>query len=501
MLNRTIATLRTANKIRTRNSAITFGFGQGENRVSAKTQQNIRYIFKSLIEPFVNVRFVEKKRGKADINFQLHSSDEYAYEEGSNIFLNRRYDNLADRFGFHRGIGSSAFQTLIHETLHSLGLRHPGNYDGRGNRRLGKGPFLPYALDNTTNTVMSLNKAGEPAGSLMVYDIAALQSMYGRRKLNSSNTTYKFLAEYQFNDGKRDWGRFDKSKLTLVDDGGYDTLDFTGLTPTFSGYWLDARAGGLSTKRSEYNTATYKPLDARRQNTPLQKTSVHGTRLGLNTQVERIYGSKSNDIIHTGKASDWVNSFLGNDVVYGNDSDEVIYGGIGEDTLYGGKGDDQLVGGNGGPDNKDRDAFFRDQLYGGDGNDLLYGQGWTDLLYGNDGDDIIFGGRGDDFIYGTDDRNTRDRDKLYGGEGRDYFVLGDKQGVFYRGRGYAIIKDWESGSDKLQLGRGGGRYTFDLKRISGGRSLDGLVYHNKDLIGIVEDIGNSGLAQSDFVFA
>ncbi|MEL6938948.1 MAG: hypothetical protein AAFO84_07120 [Cyanobacteria bacterium J06598_1] len=501
MANNVVSTLRTSDIIRPRNGVITFGFGQGENRVSAKTQQNIRYIFKSLIEPFVNVRFVEKKTGKGSINFQLHSSDAYVYEQGSDIFLNRKYDNLTYRFGFHRGIGSSAFQTLIHETLHGLGLRHPGNYDGKGNRRPGKGPFLPYALDNTTNTVMSLNKPGNAASSPMAYDIAALRAMYGKRKLNSGRTTYTFRAEYQFNDGKRDWGRFSKSKLTLVDDGGYDTLDFTGLTPTFSGYVLDARAGGFSTKRSEYNTATYKPLDARRKNTPVQKASVHGTRLGLNTEVERVYGSKSNDIIYTGKKSEWVNSFLGNDVVYGNDSNEIIYGGIGSDTLYGGKGNDQLVGGNGGPDNKDKDAFFRDKLYGGDGKDLLYGQGGSDLLYGNKGDDIIFGGRGNDFIYGTDDKQTRDRDRLFGGEGADRFVLGDKKRSFYKGSGYALIEDWEGGVDKIRLGGGGGRYTMRTRKITGKNALDTGIYHNGDLIGVVVDSTDVMSSRGDFVSA
>lgn len=81
-------------------------------------------------------------------------------------------------------------------------------------------------------------------------------------------------------------------------------------------------------------------------------------------------------------------------------------------------------------------------------------------------------------------------------------MLSDKQGAFPQGSGYAIVKDWESGVDKLQTGRGGGQYTFfDTKNKVSGKALDGVVYYNKDLSGVVEDIGASGLSQTNSVFA
>ena len=506
MSNFKISTLRTGDIIRPRRGVITFGFVKGNNQISNTTQQNIRYIFKSLIEPFVNVRFVEKRNGDSDINFQLHNYPNfYAYELEHDVYLRRSNDNSVGVNAFQGGVGSYGFETLIHETLHALGLKHPGNYNGDGP---GRGPFLPYSLDNNSNTLMSYNTGGKNAGSPMSFDISALQAIYGEGKLNRGNTTYRFGSIHSFSDGRRSWGTASvQSKLTLLDDGGSDMTDFTGLGYSASGYVLDAREGGIFTTGAAYNSASYRPRDANRQNTPLQQTTSYGTWLAADTEIEKITGSRSNDFIYAGKKTQRIDGYGGDDYIVGNDGSEILWGNMGKDEIYGGKGKDQLIGGSGG--RRESDPGSRDLLYGGEGKDTLYGEGGNDALYGQEGDDIIYGGSGNDYIAGTSEKRTRDgkarprgdRDKLYGGDGRDYFVLGEKQGAFYRGSGYAIIKDWESGFDKLQLGRGGGRYTFDSKRMLGGRSLDGVVYHNKDLIGVVEDIGNSGLSQSDFVLA
>ncbi|MFZ7319371.1 type I secretion C-terminal target domain-containing protein, partial [Comamonas jiangduensis] len=51
----------------------------------------------------------------------------------------------------------------------------------------------------------------------------------------------------------------------------------------------------------------------------------------------------------------------------------------------------------------------KDELYGGDGNDILYGQGGDDELVGGKGDDTLYGGTGDDkFIWLLGDEDTVD---------------------------------------------------------------------------------------------
>lgn len=492
-----LSTLLTSNRIRPRKGTISFGFAEGQNQVSDITANSIRYLFESVIDPFVKVRFVEKKRN-ANINFQLHDFRQfYAYATpDGNIYLNRSNDNRWDTNGWQSALGSHGFATLVHETLHALGLKHPGNYNGGEG---GKGPFLPYDLDNNTNTIMSYNAPGSGASTLMPFDIVALQSLYGKKTINAGRTTYKFDSVYSFSDGKRSWGfRGAASKLTLVDDGGYDTVDLRDVGYRRSGgYLFDASAGGILTSANGYNRFRYQPKDARR-NTPWQMTSGYGTRLGEGTQIERIHGTTSQDAIYAGAQTRWIDGWSGDDLIVGSDGADMLWGNTGNDEIYGGKGNDQLIGGWGG--RKETDLGARDLLYGGEGKDKLYGEGGDDALYGQEDDDIIYGGTGDDYIAGTSEARTRDRDTLYGGAGRDYFVLGEKKDAFYQGRGYAIIKDWEAGLDKLQIGRGGGSYTFEFKKQSGRRLLDGVVYYNNDLIGVVEDIGDNGLSQSDFVF-
>jgi hypothetical protein len=65
--------------------------------------------------------------------------------------------------------GNSAYETLLHEVGHALGLDHP--FDG---------PFsLPADQDNTNNTVMSYHRAGGPKSAFQTDDLLALYWIYG----------------------------------------------------------------------------------------------------------------------------------------------------------------------------------------------------------------------------------------------------------------------------------------------------------------------------------
>ncbi|MGB7086273.1 MAG: M10 family metallopeptidase [Phormidesmis sp.] len=448
MFSNSFATLLSPDAIRPRNGVITFGFVGGNNRVSDVVQQNIRYLFKNLIEPFINVRFVETS-GEGNINFQLHdNSDYYAYELDHDVYLARRQDigndpsTSTSTDGFQNGFGSHGFMTLVHETLHALGLKHPGNYNGEEG---GTGPFLPYAADNTTNSIMSYNFAGEGAITPMPYDIAALQYLYGARNLNSGNTTYQFSSVYSFSDGDRTWGSARAaSKLTLWDQGGTDTLDFSRLSSDASGYYLDASAGGILTTHQALNAFEYKPKDTTNPHTARQKTSPYGTRLTFNTQVEKIVGSHSRDTILAGD--------------------------------------------------------YTQQIWGLGGHDSITGSAQSDRLWGGDGNDMLTGGGGDDRLAGSDRIVSNEQDHLYGGAGRDSFILGSNQGSFYQGNGHAVIKDWQAGQDKILLGRTSGRYSTQFQKLSGGAALDTGIYHNNDLIGVIEDSTNVSVARGDFAF-
>ena len=98
--------------------------------------------------------------------------------------------------------GSYGLLTLLHEIGHTLGLKHPGNYNAGGGGA--PGPFLSKADDNRRNTIMSYYGASGISANpqtLMAYDIAALQYLYGA---NRNPTNAEALAKRQtttFTDG------------------------------------------------------------------------------------------------------------------------------------------------------------------------------------------------------------------------------------------------------------------------------------------------------------
>ena len=82
--------------------------------------------------------------------------------------------------------GGFGYQTLLHETGHALGLKHPGEYNSAATATsdLSKlGPFAPAGWDNTEYTIMSYvtnqYALSTNKSSYSTLDIAALQSFYG----------------------------------------------------------------------------------------------------------------------------------------------------------------------------------------------------------------------------------------------------------------------------------------------------------------------------------
>lgn len=91
--------------------------------------------------------------------------------------------------------GSYGLTTLLHEIGHTLGLKHPGNYNAGGGGAVG--PYLPAATDNRRFSLMSYNAApGTSANpqTLMGYDVLALQFLYGA---NTNPAAPSALARHQ----------------------------------------------------------------------------------------------------------------------------------------------------------------------------------------------------------------------------------------------------------------------------------------------------------------
>lgn len=144
-------------------------------------------------------------------------------------------------------LGGYGLTTMIHEIGHSLGLSHPGVYNA------GSGGSITYAnnavfnQDNRQYTVMSyfggyLPGVGwQPDGTYtnylypqtpMVYDIAAIQSLYGAdTTTRSGNTIYGFNCNLASSDPEKkiyDFSINHTPIFTIWDAGGTDTLDCSG---------------------------------------------------------------------------------------------------------------------------------------------------------------------------------------------------------------------------------------------------------------------------------
>jgi Ca2+-binding RTX toxin-like protein len=87
------------------------------------------------------------------------------------------------------------------------------------------------------------------------------------------------------------------------------------------------------------------------------------------------------------------------------------------------------------------------RMFGGSGDNHLSGLGGNDRLSGGDGDDVLDGGAGKDVLLGG-----RGQDLLTGGRGDDLFVFEAAPESGPGGKERDTIADFESGSDRIDLG-------------------------------------------------
>ncbi|MCI4662968.1 MAG: M10 family metallopeptidase C-terminal domain-containing protein [Neomegalonema sp.] len=219
------------------------------------------------------------------------------------------------------------YDHIIHEIGHSLGLAHPGYYNGSGYNYNDDAVFFE---DTDMYTVMSYWDEYYNGGNLgtpqtpMMYDIAALQRLYGANEdTNSGDTVYGFNS----NTGRDLWtlnSASDTFSATIWDTGGTDTIDLSGLDAS-SPAALDLRQESFSS----FGGYTYNLAIAR------------------GVEIENAIGGAGDDEIQGNELANRIEGNNGNDRLYGGAGDDTLLGGSDSDWLKGDQGDDTLDGGSG----------------------------------------------------------------------------------------------------------------------------------------------------------
>lgn len=148
-------------------------------------------------------------------------------------------------------IGDSNPRKLMHELLHTLGLDHAGTYNGDSADYETQALFqqdsnqytvMSYWLASVTGADHDTNGATFFASTPLLYDVAALQYLYGANMATRTGDTV-----YGFNStaGREvyDLSLHPNSVFTIWDAGGRDTFDLSGFaTPSR----IDLHQGGFS---------------------------------------------------------------------------------------------------------------------------------------------------------------------------------------------------------------------------------------------------------------
>lgn len=246
----------------------------------------------------------------------------YAYYPGStaaasasgDLWLNTSVSTQAGSLGF----GTYSLFAIMHEFGHALGLSHPGTYNAAVGVSITYAANAQFVQDSNQYSIMSYFGASNTGGSQggyadtpMLYDVAALQAMYGANMTTrTGDTVYGFgtnagaLYDFAINTAPA---------LTIWDAGGTDTLDASAYA---SNQTISLNAGDFSSIGGLIN------------NISIAYGAVIENATG-GFGADTIYGNSANNVLRGGGGSD------------------ALYGNIGNDTLNGGAGTNVLSGGGG----------------------------------------------------------------------------------------------------------------------------------------------------------
>ena len=186
--------------------------------------------------------------------------------------------------------GQEGYYVLLHELAHALGLQHPlTEADTSG------ATVLLNTFNSINNTVM-LDVSAVSVGSSWPtwfgsFDLQALRYLYGPRAYASGNDTYTVKDA--------------TSNMTIIDDGGMDTLDASTVSVSVS---IDLR-GGKSSSIGMDSDGTSK---------------FNNVAIAAGSLIENVMGSPYDDVIIGNAQNNLVTFMGGNDIVDGQGGVDTI---------------------------------------------------------------------------------------------------------------------------------------------------------------------------------
>jgi Ca2+-binding RTX toxin-like protein len=253
----------------------------------------------------------------------------------------------------------------------------------------------------------------------MLYDIAAIQSIYGAdTTTRTTNTVYGYNCNLVATDIEKKIYDFSQNKnpiFTIWDAGGSDTLDCSGATQA---------------QTINLNSGSYSSIMGMNEN----------IAIAFNTTIENAKGGNGNDTLIGNNVANVLNGGTGNDTYVIDNSEDVIV----ETSKLATEIDTvkALVSYNLSNNIENLmyvNAFEPSELKGNASNNIITvsnnstkeNNGFSNRLFGMAGNDLLLGSIGNDLLVGGNNNDTlnggQGADNMMGGVGSDIYVV-DNQG-------------------------------------------------------------------------
>ena len=196
--------------------------------------------------------------------------------------------------------GTAGYVALMQAVGTALGLKNPDNTGGA------VAPYLATSVDTKDYSLLAQGAAVSTATSglspsaPMLYDIQALQYMYGaNNSYHSGNDTYSFATN--------------NAPVCIWDAGGFNTFDFSRCSGP---YVINLNAGSFSST-----------------NTNGTGTALNNVSIAFGVSIQNAIGGSGGGTITCSNAANTVTGGSGNDVIVIGTGTDIINGGGGSDTV------------------------------------------------------------------------------------------------------------------------------------------------------------------------